>query len=69
MACGRELAHVGADLGEKDLGRGLAQPGDLFQSVDAIAKGRKRGLDSRIEGDNRRFQLFDRLQMLMMRKR
>ena len=53
MTSGWELAHVRADLGEEDLGRGLAQAGNLFQSFNGITKGLERGLDPRVEGHNR----------------
>jgi hypothetical protein len=56
-----ELAHVGADLGDQDLGRGLAQTWNLLQSFNGITKGLERGLDPRVEGLNRLFQLLNGL--------
>src|SRR5262245_36620136 len=47
MSSCRELAHVRADLGEEDLGRGLAQTRDFLQSLKGITKGRERGLARR----------------------
>ena len=59
-----ELPHVGADLGDEDLGRGLAQTWDLLQSFKGVTKGLERGLDPRVEGRDRLFQLFNGLYML-----
>ena len=56
-----ELAHVGADLGGENLGRDLAQTRNLLQSFKGITKGLKRGLDPRVEGRNRLFQLLNGL--------
>jgi hypothetical protein len=61
MTSGWELPHVDADLGEEDLGRGLAQTWDLLQSFKGVTKGRERGLDPRVEGRNRLFQLLNGL--------
>ena len=64
MTRGWELPHVGADLGDKDLSRGLAQTRNLLQSFKGVTKGLQRGLDPRIEGCDRLFQLFNGLYML-----
>jgi hypothetical protein len=55
------LSHIGADLGEEDLGRGLAQARNLLQSFKNVTKGLERGLDPRVEGRNRFFQLLNGL--------
>src|SRR5215217_7819838 len=68
MPGGREPAHVKADLGNHDLGRCRAQPRHLGQALDGVAKGRKCGLDARIECRQRLLQLPDRLQMLIKQK-
>jgi hypothetical protein len=39
-----KLPHVGADLGEEELGGALAQTRNLFQSFKGATKGRERGL-------------------------
>jgi|RhiMethySRZTD1v2_1073278.scaffolds.fasta_scaffold195052_2 hypothetical protein len=56
-----ELTHVRADLGDQDLSRDLAQTRNLPQSFNGITKGRERGLDPRVEGRNRLFQLLNGL--------
>ena len=61
MTSGWELPHVDADLGEEDLGRGLAQAGNLLQSFNDVTKGLERGLDPRVKGRNRLFQLLNGL--------
>src|SRR6478672_12927717 len=60
-----QAAHVGANLGEEDLGRDLAQARNLLQSFNGITIGLKRGLDPPIEGRDRLFQLLDGLQVLL----
>lgn len=64
MVRARELAHVDADLGGHDLGRRLAEAGDLLQPLDGVTKRAERGLDPRIEFAPRGFDLLDRLEML-----
>ena len=64
MTRGWELPHVGADLGDKDLSRGLAQTRNLLQSFKGVTKGLERGLDPRVEGRDRLFQLLNGLYML-----
>ena len=61
----RKLAHVCADFGDQDLGRGLAQARNLFQSRDGVMKGLKRGLDPRVEGCDCFFQLLNGLYVLI----
>jgi hypothetical protein len=56
-----KLPHVDADLGEEGLGRGLAQTRNLLQSFKGVTKGLERGLDPRVEGRNRLFQLLNGL--------
>jgi hypothetical protein len=65
MTSGRKAAHVGANLGEEDLGRGLAQARNLLQSFNGVTKGLKCGLDPPIEGRDRLFQLLNGLQVLV----
>src|SRR5262249_42995864 len=63
MARRWELPHVRADLGDQDLGRGLAQTRNLLQSFNGVTKGLERGLNPRVEGRNRVFQRLNGLQM------
>src|SRR5215510_13641106 len=65
MTSRRKAAHVGANLGEEDLDRGLAQARNLLQSFNGVTKGLKRGLDPPIEGRDRLFQLLNGLQVLL----
>src|SRR4051794_32562105 len=51
-----------------DLGGSRAQPRHLGQPLDGVAKGRKCGLDARIECRHRLLQLLDGLQMLIEKK-
>src|SRR5215475_7114565 len=65
MTSRREAAHVGTNLGEEVLDRGLAQARNLLQSCNGVTKGLKRGLDPPIEGRDRLFQLLNGLQVLL----
>src|SRR5215475_15176000 len=51
MTSRRKAAHVGTNLGEEDLDRGLAQARNLLQSCNGVTKGLKRG--SGIDGERR----------------
>ena len=64
MARGRELTHIGPDLGDHGLNGGPTKPRHLLQPLDDVLKGRKRGLNAGIEGCNAVLQLLNRPQML-----
>ena len=57
MTVGRKGAHVGTDLRDQRLGDVVADAGDVFQSLDCVAKRSKRGLQARVEFRNRGFDL------------
>jgi hypothetical protein len=54
MTSGRKVPHVSANLGEENLGRGLAQAWDFLQSFNDLTKGLERGLDPPIDGRDSR---------------
>src|SRR3954463_2543434 len=56
----REIEHALASA-QHDLGGSRAQPRHLSQPLDGVAKGRKGGLDARIECRHRLLQLLDGL--------
>src|SRR3954469_25225785 len=63
----REIEHALASA-QHDLGGSRAQPRHLRQPLDGVAKGRKCGLDARIECRHRLLQLLDGFQMLIEKK-
>ncbi len=58
MAAGGEAAHVGADLGQDDLGRALAHPGDGAQQLDLSGERGGGRLDARRQGGDVGFELL-----------
>jgi hypothetical protein len=66
MAGRRESVHIDAGLGDHGLGDVVVEAGNTLQPLGGVAKGGERGLQPGVELGDRGFDLFDRLQMLMM---
>ena len=63
MRRGGEPAHVGADLGDDDLGAELADAGDGAQLLDGVTKGGEAGLDLPVDSSDGGIERVDLLQM------
>ena len=66
---GAEAAHVGAGLGDDDLGDGLAHPRDRRQVLKLAGKREHLLLNARRQFPDRRGELVDALQMQPAQKR
>ena len=64
-----EGLHIDADLGDYGLGDVVVDAGNILQPLGVVAKGSERDLEPRVELRDRGFDLFDRLEMLTIRKR